>query len=56
MKPLLFVGVLLFCGSAAAESARWTIDYAASRIGFTAEQAEEVVSGRKQELVNLAGD
>src|SRR5262249_2336212 len=42
------VSVLLWCVSAsvfAAEPARWTIDYSASKLGFTAEQAEAPFDG-----------
>ena len=45
MKAALFVVALLACAFAAAEPGRWTIDYAASRIAFTAEQAEAPFEG-----------
>jgi polyisoprenoid-binding protein YceI len=45
MKASLLVVALLYCGAAAAEPARWTIDYAASRIEFTAEQAQAPFKG-----------
>ena len=45
MKASLFALALLYCATVAAEPARWTIDYAASRIGFTAEQAEAPFEG-----------
>jgi len=33
---LIFLGVLLFCGSAAAQPVPWNVDAAHSRVGFTA--------------------
>ena len=45
MKSALFGIVLFVCASAAAEPSRWTIDYASSRIAFTAEQAEAPFDG-----------
>jgi polyisoprenoid-binding protein YceI len=39
MRASLFVVGILVCALAAAEPNRWTIDYASSRIAFTAEQA-----------------
>ena len=45
MKAQLFVIALFVSTLAAAEPNRWTIDYAASRIAFTAEQAEAPFDG-----------
>ena len=45
MKAQLFVIALFVSTSAAAEPNRWTIDYASSRIAFTAEQAEAPFDG-----------
>ena len=45
MKAQLFVIALFVSTFAAAEPNRWTIDYAASRIAFTAEQAEAPFDG-----------
>jgi polyisoprenoid-binding protein YceI len=45
MKTSLFVVGMLVCALAAAEPNRWTIDYASSRIAFTAEQAQAPFEG-----------
>ena len=45
MKALSVLVALICCASAAAEPNRWTIDYGASRIGFTAEQAQASFEG-----------
>jgi cytochrome b561 len=45
MKMWLPVILLLSCGVAAAGPNRWTIDYASSRIDFTAEQAQAPFNG-----------
>jgi hypothetical protein len=45
MRAALFGVALLVCASVAAEPGRWTIDYASSRIAFTAEQAEAPFDG-----------
>jgi len=45
MRAALFGVALLVCPSVAAEPGRWTIDYASSRIAFTAEQAEAPFDG-----------
>lgn len=48
MKLLSGIFALIVTLSAAAEPNRWTIDYGASRIGFTAEQAEAPFDGAFQ--------
>ena len=45
MKAALLIFTLAAAPLAAAEPARWNIDYAASRIAFTAEQAEAPFDG-----------
>jgi polyisoprenoid-binding protein YceI len=45
MNRLVGLFVLIASMHAAAEPGRWTIDYAASRIGFTAEQAQAPFEG-----------
>ena len=45
MRVLATFAALICCTAAAGEPARWTIDYGASRIGFTAEQAEAPFDG-----------
>jgi polyisoprenoid-binding protein YceI len=45
VKALSVIIALICCASAAAEPDRWTIDYGASRLGFTAEQAQAPFDG-----------
>ena len=45
MKAIATLIALLCCAAAAAEPNRWTIDYGASRIDFTAEQAQAPFDG-----------
>ena len=45
MKTLSVLVALFCCASAAAEPNRWKIDYGASRLGFTAEQAQAQFDG-----------
>ncbi len=45
MKALAIVLALISAGVVAAEPNRWTIDYGASRLGFTAEQAQAKFDG-----------
>ena len=45
MRALGLLLALICAGAVAAEPNRWTIDYAASRLGFTAEQAEAKFDG-----------
>jgi len=46
MRMLLAALVLLGAGAAAAEVDRWQIDYATSRLGFSAEQAGAAFQGK----------
>ena len=45
MKALAVLFAAICCQGAAAEPNRWAIDYSASRLGFTAEQAEASFDG-----------